>query len=33
MYYGKARSDMANAFAARRKAVEAATTIEEIPVI
>jgi hypothetical protein len=33
MYYGKARSDMAKAFAARRKAVEDATTIEEIPVI
>ena len=33
MYYGKARSDMANAFAARRKAVENATMIEEIPVI
>jgi hypothetical protein len=33
MYYGKARSDMANTFAARRKAVENATTIEEIPVI
>jgi hypothetical protein len=33
MYYGKARSDMANAFAARRKAVEGATTIEEISVI
>lgn len=33
MYYGKARSDMANAFAARRKAVEAATTIEEVTVI
>ena len=30
MYYGKARSDMANAFAARRKAVEAATTVEEV---
>ena len=30
MYYGKARSDMANAFAARRKAVENATTIEEV---
>jgi hypothetical protein len=30
MYYGKARSDMANAFAARRKAVEGATTIEEV---
>ena len=33
MYYGKARSDMAKEFAARRKAVEDATTIEEIPVI
>jgi len=33
MYYGKARSDMAKEFAARRKAVEAATTIEDIPVI
>ena len=33
MYYGKARSDMANAFAARRKAVENATMIEEIPTI
>lgn len=33
MYYGKARSDMANAFAARRKAVENATTIEEVTVI
>jgi len=33
MYYGKARSDMAKAFAARRKAVEDATMIEEIPVI
>ena len=33
MYYGKARSDMANTFAARRKAVEAATTIEEVTVI
>jgi hypothetical protein len=33
MYYGKARSDMAKDFAARRKAVEDATTIEEIPVI
>jgi hypothetical protein len=30
MYYGKARSDMANAFAARRKSVENAITIEEI---
>jgi hypothetical protein len=30
MYYGKARSDMANAFAARRKAVEAATAVEEV---
>ena len=30
MYYGKARSDMAKAFAARRKAVEDATTIEEV---
>ena len=30
MYYGKARSDMANAFAARRKAVENANTIEEV---
>jgi hypothetical protein len=33
MYYGKARSDMANAFAARRKAVEAATTIEEVAAV
>jgi len=33
MYYGKARSDIANTFAARRKAVENATMIEEIPVI
>ena len=33
MYYGKARSDMANAFAARRKAVENATTIEQIEAI
>lgn len=33
MYYGKARSDIANAFAARRKAVENATMIEEIPII
>ena len=33
MYYGKARSDMANAFAARRKAVENATTIEEVQLI
>jgi hypothetical protein len=33
MNYGKARSDMAKAFAARRKAVEDATMIEEIPVI
>ena len=33
MYYGKARSDMAKAFAARRKAVEDASTIEEISVI
>jgi len=33
MYYGKARSDMAKAFAARRKAVEDATMIEEIPII
>ena len=33
MYYGKARSDMAKEFAARRKAVENATMIEEIPVI
>ena len=30
MYYGKARSDMANAFAARRKSVEVATIIEEV---
>ncbi len=30
MYYGKARSDMAKAFAARRKAVEDAITIEEV---
>lgn len=30
MHYGKARSDLANAFAARRKAVENATTIEEV---
>jgi hypothetical protein len=30
MYYGKARSDMAKEFAARRKAVEDATTIEEV---
>ena len=33
MYYGKARSDMANAFAARRKAVENATTIEQIEAV
>lgn len=33
MYYGKARSDMAKAFAARRKAVEDATTIEEVEAV
>jgi hypothetical protein len=33
MYYGKARSDMANAFAARRKAVENATMIEEVAAV
>lgn len=33
MHYGKARSDMANAFAARRKAVENATTIEEVAAV
>jgi len=32
LHYGKARSDMSKDFAARRKAVEAATMIEEIPV-
>jgi hypothetical protein len=33
MYYGNARSDMAKNFAQKRKAVEAATTIEEVNAI
>jgi hypothetical protein len=33
MYYGKDRSDMAKSFAQKRKAIEAATTIEEVNAI
>jgi hypothetical protein len=33
MYYGKARSDLAKEFAARRKAIQDATMIEELPPI
>jgi hypothetical protein len=32
MYYGKARSDLAKEFAARRKTIQDATMIEELHV-